>query len=47
MFKSVGYETPWDGTNEKGNPVEDGAYFYVIDLGDDIEKIKGTVSIIR
>jgi hypothetical protein len=27
--------------------VETGAYFYVIDLGHDIEKIKGTVTIIR
>jgi gliding motility-associated-like protein len=47
LFKSVGYVTPWDGTNQSGNPVEDGAYFYVIDLGNDIEKIKGTVTIIR
>ena len=47
LFKSVGYVTPWDGTNQSGNQVEDGAYFYVIDLGDDIEKIKGTVTIIR
>ena len=47
LFKSVGYLTPWDGTNQSGNQVEDGAYFYVIDLGDDIEKIKGTVTIIR
>ena len=47
LFKSVGYSTPWNGTNEKGNSVEDGAYFYVIDLGNDIEKIKGTVTIIR
>ena len=47
VFKSVGYETPWDGKNKSGNDVEDGAYFYVIDLAHDIEKIKGTVSIIR
>ena len=47
IFKSLGYETPWDGTNQNGNPVEGGVYFYVIDLGDNIEKIKGTVSIIR
>ena len=47
IFKSLGYEIPWDGTNQNGNPVEGGVYFYVIDLGDNIEKIKGTVSIIR
>lgn len=47
IFKSEGYSIPWDGTNQSGNAVEDGAYFYVIDLGHNIEKIKGTVSIIR
>ena len=47
VFKSVGYETPWDGKNQTGNYVEDGAYFYVIDLGDEFDKIKGSVSIIR
>ena len=39
--------SPWDGKNESGNDVKDGSYFYVIDLGDEYEKIKGTVSIIR
>jgi len=47
VFKSVGYTTPWDGKNKAANDVETGAYFYVIDLGHDIEKIKGTVTIIR
>ena len=47
VFKSVGHETPWDGKNQSGNDVEDGAYFYVIDLGDEFDKIKGSISIIR
>lgn len=47
VFKSIGYDSPWDGKNEKGNDVKDGSYFYVIDLGDKYDKIKGTVSIIR
>ncbi|MGY8989012.1 MAG: T9SS type B sorting domain-containing protein, partial [Flavobacteriales bacterium] len=47
VFKSVGYNTPWDGKNQSGNNVEDGAYFYVINLGNNIEKIKGTVTIIQ
>ena len=32
MFESIGYETPWDGKNTKGNSVPDGAYFYHIEL---------------
>ena len=32
---------------ETGNDVERRTYFYVIDLGDEYDKIKGTVSIIR
>ena len=47
VFKSIGYDSPWDGKNETGNDVKDGSYFYVIDLGDQYDKIKGTVSIIR
>ena len=47
VFKSIGYDSPWDGKNETGNDVMDGSYFYIIDLGDEYEKIKGTVSIIR
>ena len=47
VFKSFGYESPWDGKNESGNDVKDGTYFYVIDLGDEYDKLKGTVSVIR
>ncbi|MAO71363.1 MAG: hypothetical protein CMD02_02500 [Flavobacteriales bacterium] len=47
VFKSIGYDSPWDGKNETGNDVMDGSYFYIIDLGDEYDKIKGTVSIIR
>ena len=47
VFKSIGYSSPWDGKNQRGNDVEDGAYFYVIDFGKGIDKIKGTVSVIR
>ena len=47
VFKSIGYVNPWNGTNQSGNLVEDGVYFYVIDLGNNIDKIKGTVTIVR
>ena len=47
MFESNGYETPWDGTNEKGRAVPDGTYFYIINLGNGHDPIKGTITIIR
>ena len=47
VFKSIGYETPWDGKDQAGNDVGDGVYFYVINLLDNLDKIKGTVTIIR
>jgi gliding motility-associated-like protein len=47
LFKSVGYSTPWDGKNESGNDVTEGAYFYHIKIGHDFDAIKGSVTIIR
>ena len=47
MFQSVGYDRPWDGKNEKGNDVPDGAYFYSIEIGHNFDAIKGSVTILR
>ncbi|MEC9209127.1 MAG: gliding motility-associated C-terminal domain-containing protein [Bacteroidota bacterium] len=47
LFQSVGYHDKWDGTNEKGNDVPDGVYFYVIEIGHGFDKITGTVTILR
>ena len=47
VYESVGYDTPWDGTNEKGRAVPDGTYFYIINLGGGHDPIRGTVTIIR
>ena len=49
LFEKVAgqaYE-PWDGTNEKGNDVPDGVYFYSIEIGHGFDPIKGTVTILR
>ena len=37
----------WDGTNEKGDDVPDGVYFYSIDIGHGFDPINGTVTILR
>lgn len=49
VFRSIGYVTPWDGTNG-GRPVPEGTYYYVIDLNDPtlaLDPITGYVSIVR
>ncbi|MCB9262117.1 MAG: gliding motility-associated C-terminal domain-containing protein [Flavobacteriales bacterium] len=39
---------PWDGTNKNGNPLPDGAYYYVITHPDFPDKVfKGAINIIR
>ena len=47
VFQSVGYHNQWDGTNEQGNDVVDGVYFYSIEIGNGFDKITGTVTILR
>jgi gliding motility-associated-like protein len=46
IFESVGYETPWDGKH-KGALMPLGSYYFVIDLQDGSNPIKGTVTIIN
>ena len=49
VFKSVGYTTPWDGSNG-GRFLPTGAYYYVIELNDaevNIPSITGVISIIH
>lgn len=45
VFSSIGYSTPWDGTNG-GKQLPFGPYYFVIDLGNGDVK-KGTVTILR
>ena len=47
IFQSVGYYTPWDGTNENGKDLPDGVYFYHLQIGNGFDPIKGTVTILR
>lgn len=45
VFHSNGYTTPWDGKNQDGRQLDQGVYFYVIDLGDGSKPFKGSVTI--
>ena len=46
MYSSTGYAEPWDGTYN-GTQSPSTTYYYIIDLGDDIEPFSGTINIIR
>jgi gliding motility-associated-like protein len=47
IFESVGYETPWDGT-DNGAQVDQGAYYFVIRLErDQIIPLTGSITVIR
>ncbi|SKC41012.1 InlB B-repeat-containing protein [Ohtaekwangia koreensis] len=45
VYSSIGYSSPWDGTSA-GNPLPDGAYFYII-VYSDHKKQTGSVTIAR
>ncbi len=45
VFESLGYAEPWDGSyNGKKLPI--GSYFFIIDLGNGTQQIKGIIDII-
>lgn len=46
VFSSDGYTEPWDGTN-RGKPLANGTYYYIIQLNNEREAVKGSVLIIR
>jgi gliding motility-associated-like protein len=46
LFRSVGYDRPWDGTH-RGMPQPAGTYYYVIDPRNGRKRMAGYVTIIR
>jgi len=46
MYRSVGYQHPWDGTNN-GKTVPAGAYYYVIDTKSASGKLSGEVTVLK
>lgn len=47
VFKTDYYQGDWGGTNRNGNPLPDGTYFYVLDLGNGREPYLGYIIIHR
>jgi len=46
IFKSIGYNNPWDG-RYNGDPCAAGTYYFVLDIGDGSNKSNGSVTIIK
>jgi gliding motility-associated-like protein len=46
IYQSVGFATPWDGTN-KGQPLPIGTYYYIIQPGNGSDVIKGSITLLR
>jgi gliding motility-associated-like protein len=46
VYAKRGYSNEWDGTLN-GSPLAEGTYYFVVDLGPDLRKFKGYVSILR
>ncbi|WP_448701696.1 gliding motility-associated C-terminal domain-containing protein [Mucilaginibacter sp. AW1-3] len=46
LFKSIGYNTPWDG-KYNGYPVPVGIYYYIIDLKNHTNALSGWVMVLR
>ena len=46
VYRSIGYNTPWDGTYN-GNPIPVGVYYYIIEPGSGRNRLSGWVTVLR
>ena len=46
VYSKNGYNNEWDGTIN-GRPLAKGTYYYIVDLGPNLRKFKGYISILR
>lgn len=46
VFYSEGYSSPWDGTHD-GKPLQPGTYYYILELGNEKDPVKGSVLILH
>ncbi len=47
VYKSNDYQNNWDGVNTSGQPLPEGSYYYLLDLGSQSAPVKGYVVIMR
>jgi len=47
VFRNNNYLNDWEGTNTSGQPLPEGTYYYLLDLGSIAAPIKGYVTIMR
>jgi gliding motility-associated-like protein len=47
VYSSHEYKNDWDGENNKGQPLPDGTYYYLLDMGSQGGPVKGWVVIMR
>lgn len=47
VYKKQNYQGDWKGTNQSGNPLPDGTYYYVLDLGNGREPYTGFIIVHR
>jgi gliding motility-associated-like protein len=45
IFSTTNYQNDWNGSNNDGDPLTDGTYYYVVKVGDKV--YKGAVTILR
>lgn len=47
VYSEDGYNNTWGGTNQKGEPLPDGTYYYVIWFEGSDREYKGAVTVLR
>ncbi|MCB0738267.1 MAG: gliding motility-associated C-terminal domain-containing protein, partial [Bacteroidetes bacterium] len=47
VYQSNSYDNSWEGTSTTGEPLPDGAYYYVVKVPVEREEYKGSITIFR
>jgi gliding motility-associated-like protein len=47
VYDQAGYNNTWEGTNQAGEPLPDGVYYYVISFKGNPRQYSGAINILR